>query len=109
MGLYHSIFWLTEPDDRISIPSLNIDVPLVKPQLGLDSLKSQDWNALEEQIRSSLQKGVVYYPGTAEPGTRGNFFVTGHSSNFFWEFSKYNTVFALLPKNSKWCRYLHNI
>ena len=51
----------TEPDDRISIPSLNIDVPLVKPQLGLDSLKSQDWNALEEQIRSSLQKGVVYY------------------------------------------------
>ncbi len=97
-GILPLNLWLTEPDDRISIPSLNIDVPLVKPQLGLDSLKSQDWNALEEQIRSSLQKGVVYYPGTAEPGTRGNFFVTGHSSNFFWELSKYNTVFALLPK-----------
>lgn len=97
-GIMPLNIWVAEPDNRIRIPSLNIDVPLVKPELGLDALQSQDWNTLEEQIRSSLQNGVVYYPGTAEPGTRGNFFVTGHSSNYFWELSKYNTVFALLPK-----------
>lgn len=97
-GILPLNFAIASYDDRISIPSLDINVPLVTPSLALDSLKAQDWNALEEQIRDSLQKGVVYYPGTAEPGAKGNFFVTGHSSNYFWELSPYNTVFALLPK-----------
>ena len=41
---------------------------------------------------------MVHYPGTALPGDKGNVFITGHSSNVFWEKSDYNTVFALLPK-----------
>lgn len=90
--------WIASYDNRIQIPSLNVDAPLVLPKLGLDALKGQDWKTLEDQIRSSLREGVVYYPGTAEPGRKGNFFVTGHSSNYFWEISQYNTVFALLPK-----------
>jgi len=85
-------------EDRISIPSLNLDAPLVMPELGRTALDSEDWNELEDQIRSSLLDGVVHYPGTAEPGKKGNFFVTGHSSNVFWEQSVYNSVFALLPK-----------
>ena len=87
----------TTYDDRIRVPSLNINAQVVEPQLGLDSLQAKDWNALEEQIRSSLLSGVVHYPGTAEPGKIGNAFFTGHSSNVLWEPSIYNTVFALLP------------
>lgn len=87
----------TSYDDRIRVPSLNINAQVVEPQLGLDSLQAKDWNSLEEQIRSSLLSGVVHYPGTAEPGKIGNAFFTGHSSNVLWEPSLYNTVFALLP------------
>jgi LPXTG-site transpeptidase (sortase) family protein len=85
-------------EDRISIPSLEINAPLIAPELGLEALKSEDWNELEEEIRSSLLQGVVHYPGTANPGKKGNFFVTGHSSNVFWETSVWNTIFALLPQ-----------
>lgn len=84
-------------DNRIQIPSLNVNAPIVDPQLGLDALEAKDWNTLEDQIRSSLLSGVAHYPGTAEPGKIGNAFYTGHSSNVLWEPSAYNTVFALLP------------
>ncbi len=87
----------TTYDNRIRVPSLNVNAPLVDPQLGLDALKAKDWNTLEDQIRSSLLSGVAHYPGTAEPGKIGNAFYTGHSSNVLWEPSPYNTVFALLP------------
>lgn len=85
-------------EDRISIPSIEVNAPLVEPNLGLKAVESKDWNELEDQIRSSLLQGVVHYPGTADPGKKGNFFVTGHSSNVFWEQSAFNTVFARLPK-----------
>ena len=85
-------------NDRIVIPSLKINAPVVEPSLGLEALKAQDFTTLEEQIHETLLQGVVHYPGTAEPGQKGNAFLTGHSSNVFWEMSDYNTVFALLPK-----------
>ncbi len=85
-------------ENRISIPSLDVNAPMIDPSLGLDALQAQDWNELEDQIRESLLQGVVHYPGTADPGKKGNFFLTGHSSNVFWEQSDYNTVFARLPK-----------
>jgi len=39
---------------------------------------------------------VVRYPGSAKPGTDGNTFIFGHSSNFPWISGDYNDVFALL-------------
>lgn len=85
-------------EDRIAIPSLDINAPLIAPSLGLEAIESEDWNVLEDEIRDSLLQGVVHYPGTANPGKKGNFFVTGHSSNVFWESSAWNTIFALLPQ-----------
>ena len=85
-------------DNRLSIPSLNINAPIIEPSLGIDSLQAKDWNALESQIQDTLLQGVVHYPGTAKPGKIGNAFITGHSSNYIWELSEYNTVFALLPQ-----------
>lgn len=84
--------------DWLEIPSIGVDVNVVEPELGVDALLANDWNVLEDQIRSSLLQGVVHYPGTAYPGGKGNVFLTGHSSNVFWEVSTYNTVFALLPR-----------
>lgn len=87
----------TPYENRVSIPSIGVDAPIVIPEKGLDALKGQDWNALEREIKEALKRGVTHYPGTAEPGQEGNVFLTGHSSNVFWEKSDYNSVFALLP------------
>lgn len=97
-GLNAKLSVPTSYENRITIPSLKINAPVVEPTLGLEALEAKDWSALEEQISETLLEGVVHYPGTAEPGQTGNAFLTGHSSNVFWQKSIFNTVFALLPK-----------
>lgn len=84
------------PDNRLVIPKLGKNVPIV--EVPDRNLIKQDWKALEKEIQDGLLEGVVHYPGTAAPGTKGNFFVTGHSSFYAWAHSKYKDVFALLPE-----------
>ncbi len=88
----------TSFENRISIPVIEVNAPIVEPELGVEALIGSDWNQLEDQIHKALEQGVVHYPGTALPGQEGNAFFTGHSSNVFWEPSPYNSVFALLPR-----------
>jgi len=52
----------------------------------------------EKKIQEELHSGVVHYKGTAMPGEVGNTFITGHSSNYWWDTGKYNYVFVLLDK-----------
>lgn len=85
---------ITPPDDRIIIPRINQNVPIVK--VSTENLILRDWNALEKDIQKSLQDGVVHYPGTAEPGDKGNVVITGHSSYFPWDSGRFKDVFALL-------------
>lgn len=82
------------PDNRIIIPSLDLNVPIVAPST--EPLLREDWLSLEEEIQDALQDGVVHYPGTARPGQAGNFFVTGHSSYFPWAPGAFKSVFARL-------------
>ena len=82
------------PENRIIIPKLGINVPLITPSY--KSLLNEDWTQVEEDIQDALTMGVVHYPGTARPGQAGNFFVTGHSSYYPWTEGKYKTVFARL-------------
>jgi LPXTG-site transpeptidase (sortase) family protein len=82
------------PENRIIIPKLELNVPLVTPSF--DALLREDWAQVETDIQDALQAGVVHYPGTAKPGQAGNFFVTGHSSYYPWAPGQYKTVFARL-------------
>lgn len=84
------------PENRLIVPKLGLNVPIVIPPI--DSLLKEDWTKLEEEIQTGLQSGVVHYPGTAQPGQAGNFFVTGHSSYFPWAPGKFKSVFARLPE-----------
>lgn len=52
----------------------------------------------ESVIDSNLLNGVVHYYQTAEPGKVGNSFITGHSSNYWWQKGDYNYIFANLEK-----------
>lgn len=85
---------LAPADDRIIIPRINQNTPIVK--VSSDSLIKRDWNALEKDMQKALQNGVVHYPGTSLPGQTGNTVITGHSSYFPWDPGRFKDVFALL-------------
>lgn len=73
--------------DTLWIVSLDIKAPL----------QYVDQNN-EDVFQAALQKGVVHFPGTAEPGQFGNAYFFGHSSDYPWSKGQYKTVFALLPR-----------
>jgi LPXTG-site transpeptidase (sortase) family protein len=75
------------PDNTLFIPKIGVEAPIVYA-------KSRN----QEEINKLLLEGVVHYFGTAEPGERGNVFITGHSSFYWWSEGKYNTVFSILDK-----------
>ncbi len=78
------------PDNRISIPRIEKNVPLVTVPT------HKNWKQLERNIQSGLQGGVVVHPVSRKPGIKGNFFVTGHSSYYAWDKGRFKDVFALL-------------
>jgi LPXTG-site transpeptidase (sortase) family protein len=79
-------------ENRIIIPKLGKNIPLVDVSVG----NNFDFDHMENIFMKELQKGIVRYPGTAQPGQVGNSFIFGHSSNYPWIQSEYNDVFSLL-------------
>ncbi len=86
------------PDNRLIIPKLDLNAPIVNPSY--QALLKGDWAQVEKDIQTSLQDGVVHYPGTANPGQAGNFFVTGHSSFYPWAPGHFKTIFSRLGELS---------
>lgn len=74
-------------DNYVYIPRIRVAAPIVYSS-----------NPNEGAIEADLLKGVVHYPGTAEPGQQGNVFLTGHSSYYWWVNTDYRNVFALVPQ-----------
>lgn len=94
MGLMAYLPEVGPPTDMVIIPKLKVAAPIVQPPT--EALLRQDWAQVEKDIQESLVHGIVHYPGTARPGQAGNFFLTGHSSNYAWVQSAYNSIFARL-------------
>jgi len=80
--------------DRIIIPSIGQNVPIIK--VSSENLINKDFKALEKDIQDALRGGVVHYPGTDYSGDGGNVVITGHSSYFPWDPGRFKDVFALL-------------
>ncbi|HLC44379.1 MAG TPA: sortase [Patescibacteria group bacterium] len=74
-----------EPN-RLSIPSLAIEAPIVYIVENKESV-----------FQEALRGGVVHYPGTAKVGEYGNCYIFGHSSDYIWSAGAYKTIFATLP------------
>src|SRR3989338_1458509 len=68
---------------RISIPKLNLQVPLI-------------WSKDVSQFDADLTKGIIHYPGTALPGENGIIYVSGHSSDYLWKRNPMQNVFSRL-------------
>lgn len=80
------------PDKRIIIPDLGIQAPINDVEGDIQA-KMQDGSFTEE-----LKQGVVHYPTTPWPDELGTTMIFGHTSNFFWVKSAYNTVFSKIPE-----------
>ncbi len=71
----------------IVIPKINVSAPIVYSD-----------TTDENKVHDELHNGVVHYAGTAMPGEVGNSFITGHSSNYWWDTGKFNYVFVNLDR-----------
>lgn len=76
------------PEPEVIIPKINVEVPVVYDVGSTD----------EEAIQAALERGVVHYPTTPNPGQKGNSVIVGHSSNNIFNKGKYKFAFVLLNK-----------
>jgi LPXTG-site transpeptidase (sortase) family protein len=52
----------------------------------------------EEALQNALERGVVHYATTPNPGEKGNAVIVGHSSNNILNQGKYKFAFVLLKQ-----------
>lgn len=89
---YGFSFNTVPPVDRIIIPSLWLDVPIVTNE-NMDATDFAKAN-FDEQ----LEEWIVKYPTTPAPGEEGNTLLFGHTSYVVWKDNPYGTIFKDLPK-----------
>lgn len=89
---YNFSFNTVPPVDRILIPSLGLDVPIVTDE----NMKAVDF--AKANFDQQLEEWIVKYPTTPEPGEEGNTLLFGHTSYVVWKTNPYGTIFKDLPK-----------
>ena len=89
---YDFSFNLLPPTNRLIIPAINLDVPLVET-----SINNYE-NVTETTFNPDLENGVVKYPTTPNPWESGNAFFFGHTSQEYWKNNPYWTVFRNIPQ-----------
>lgn len=88
-------FNLLPPENRIIIPSIDIDAPIVDLQYAaMENFEAGNYDA-------ELYSGAVKYPTTPDPGNSGNALIFWHTSFYWWKHNPYGTIFARLPKLKK--------
>ncbi len=86
-------------DNTATVSEVLPDVPLNSIFIDKINVKAPvtfDVNNDTASVDSGLKNGVIQLKNTAHPGEIGNVFITGHSSNYFWEKGDYSSIFALL-------------
>lgn len=89
---YEFSFNLLPPTNRLIIPAINLDVPLVETNIN----DYDDFN--ESTFDEDLENGVVKYPTTPNPWEPWNAFFFGHTSQEYRKTNPYWTVFRNIPK-----------
>ncbi len=78
---------LVDVEDSIYIPKIGVMAPIVVEE-------SDD----KDVLLKALDRGVLLFPGSAEPGNVGGTVILGHSSGAIWSKNGYKSVFSLLNK-----------
>lgn len=75
-------------DPKIIIPKINVEVPVVYDVRTID----------EAAVQKGLERGVVHYATTSNPGELGNGAIFGHSSNNILNRGDFKFAFVLLKR-----------
>lgn len=76
------------PETKIIIPKINVEIPVI-----------YDVGTIEESaVQKGLERGVVHYATTPNPGEIGNGVIFGHSANNILNHGKYKFAFVLLKR-----------
>jgi sortase A len=78
----------TSKTSEIIIPKINVEIPVVYDEPSID----------EGAMQLALERGVVHYATTPNPGELGNAVIFGHSSNNIFNKGKYKFAFVLLSR-----------
>ncbi|RTK94694.1 sortase [Candidatus Saccharibacteria bacterium] len=76
------------PEPKVIIPKINVEIPVVYDEPSIQ----------EDAIQAALERGVVHYATTPDPGQKGNAVIFGHSSNNLLNQGKYKFAFVLLNR-----------
>lgn len=75
-------------ESKLIIPKINVEIPVVYDEPSID----------EAAVQKALERGVVHYATTPNPGELGNGAIFGHSANNILNKGKYKFAFVLLHK-----------
>lgn len=75
-------------EPKIIIPKINVEIPVVYDEPSIQ----------EAAVQKALERGVLHYATTPNPGEKGNAVVFGHSSNNILNSGKYKFAFVLLSR-----------
>lgn len=89
---YNFSFNTIPPVNRLIVPSLGLDVPIVITE----NKDAKDFTKAD--FNEELDKWIVKYPTTPEPGEEGNTLLFGHTSYVVRKDNPYGTIFKDLPK-----------
>lgn len=78
----------TSGPPKIIIPKINVEIPVVYDEPSIE----------EKAVQQALERGVVHYATTPEPGQTGNAVIFGHSSNNILNKGQYKFAFVLLNR-----------
>ncbi len=79
------------PEPKLIIPKITVQVPIIWDAVASD----------QNSLNAAMDKGVAWFniPGAnARPGEKGNFVVSGHSSNDWMDGGNYKFIFARLEQ-----------
>lgn len=76
------------PEPKIIIPKINVEIPVVYNEPSVE----------EDAVQKALERGVLHYATTPQPGQTGNSVIFGHSSNNILNPGKYKFAFVLLSR-----------
>jgi len=87
---------IVEPNDQVAIGP---EPKIIIPKIGVEAPVVYDVQTVDEpSYQKGLERGVVRLGTTANPGTKGNVVIGGHSSNNFLNAGKFKYVFVNLKQ-----------
>ncbi len=74
------------PEPKVIIPKINVEAPVVFDEPSID----------DDKVQKALERGVLHYGTTPNPGEEGNSVIFGHSSSNILNSGDYKFAFLLL-------------